>query len=284
VQDRQFFFKNPVADMVAVQSLTASSSSGSSNNVLPTLLMASMLDKSNNQRPRRSHRYVPPPPRPSRSSGFVQSSVGVSSGGFVQAAPVAVPVQGFQGGFSAPATFQGGFVQGSQGGFVQPTFVAPPPPTFVQGGFQGGFSGRSSGFDPRYEEERDDPLKKAVLLSSITSGKINPLTAVAMDRNQGMGAAETVLVSSLGDSASTLVALSGGFGGTSGSSQGGLFGSSSSRGGSSTSNLLQTMVVANALAPKKEGEEKSNDGASTLAAFALLSNMQNSGDDGQGSW
>lgn len=153
---------------------------------------------------------------------------------------------------------------------------------FVQGGYNGpAYPG--DGWGPRYEQrDNNDPLKKVVLLSGVTSGQINPLTAVAMDRNNGMSAADTALVSSLGDGASTVVALSGGLGGRSGS--GGLFGGSGGS-GSSSSNLLTTMVVANALTPKTSTTAKKtqdNSAATSLATFALLSKMQDNHDDYHG--
>jgi len=193
-----------------------------------------------------------------------------------------------QGGFqSAPVqTFQGGF----QSAPVQ-TWQAAPAQTF-QGGFVSsprhsgfGFGGEDYGYDDG--QSQDDSLKKVVLLSSLSSGQVNPVTAVALDRNKGMSAADTALVSSLGSGVSTALALTGGFGGNGGSQGGGLFGNSGSGGlfgnsGSSSNNLLKTVVVAQALAPKStDSKSKSNSAASSLAAFALLSNMQGNNNNNQ---
>jgi len=142
-------------------------------------------------------------------------------------------------------------------------------PVMVQGGFQG-----SSRYSSRYgqgsdDDQESDPLKKAILLNGVTSGKINAAAAVALDRNSGMSATDTAIVSSMGNGMATVAALGGLDGGS--SSSGGLFGSS--HGGSSGGNFLHTMVLANALSPSSSS---SDNGMGNLATFALLSNM---GDD-----
>jgi len=109
-----------------------------------------------------------------------------------------------------------------------------------------------------------------VLLTGVTSGKVNPLAAVAMDRNQGMSAVDTALVSSMGNNGlSTLVALNGGLGASSNNGGQGLFG-----GSSSTNNLVSTMVVANALAPQSS---TTNNAATNVATLALLSQDNGNG-------
>jgi hypothetical protein len=153
----------------------------------------------------------------------------------------------------------------------QPVMVQQAP-VMVQGGFQGSFAPPRYSSSSRYgqgydDDEESDPLKKAILLSGVTSGKINAAAAVALDRNSGMSATDTAIVSSMGNGMATVAAL-GGL--DSRGSSGGLFGSS--RGGSSSSNLLQTMVMANALSPSSSND----NGFGNLATFALFSNM---GDD-----
>jgi len=177
---------------------------------------------------------------------------------------------------SAPVqTFQPQF----QGGFQSQTWQ-PAPQQFVSAPRQQrssfGFGGDDYGYDDG--QSQDDSMKKVVLLSSLSSGQVNPMTAVALDRNKGMSAADTALVSSMGNGVSTALALTGGFGGS--GSQGGLFGNSGGGGlfgnsGGGSSSLLKTVVVAQALAPKTDSKSKtSSSAASNLATFALLSNMQ----------
>jgi hypothetical protein len=158
---------------------------------------------------------------------------------------------------SAGPVFQGSV----DGGFAS---YPPAPPAYTDYEYHYGPSyGPPSRYGPpRYEEPREDPLKKIVLLSGMASGKINPLTAVAINQNQGMSAADTALVSSMGNNGlTTAIALTGGFSG--GNGQSGLFGGDSH--GGSNNNMLQTLVVANALSPEGGGDQT----GSTLGAIAL---------------
>lgn len=164
------------------------------------------------------------------------------------------------------------------------TFVDFPPPPPVSFHSSHGSSSQQR-FGPQYgpqygHQEQEDPLKKVVLLSGMASGKINPLAAVAMDRNQGMSAMDTVLVSSMGNNGlTTALALSGGLGGSgSGSGSQSLFGNS--RGGQNS--MLQTMVLANALAPKNDDDDddNNNDAFGSLATIALLSKTMGGHNDG----
>jgi len=170
----------------------------------------------------------------------------------VQTVPVQmVPVQTMpMQQFSAPAPVM------MQGGFQQ---RMPPPPRYSHG----------SGYD--YDNGDSSSLKKAVILSGVTSGKLNPVTAVAMDRNNGMSATDTAIASSLGNGFATVAAMGGLDSHSSSSSGGGMFGGN---------NLLSTMVVANALSPSsssnsKDNNNNNNNAFGSLATIALLSNMDN---------
>jgi len=144
-----------------------------------------------------------------------------------------------------------------------------PPPHYAQ----------RSGYD--YSDNYDDnsdTLKKAVLLSGVSSGKLNPVTAVALS-NSHMSTTDTAVATSLGNGFATVAALGAENG------QGGLFGSSSGGGssngfsGGSNGGLLNTLVVANALSPSSSS---SNNAASNIATFALLSGMQNNNNNDNG--
>jgi len=117
-----------------------------------------------------------------------------------------------------------------------------------------------------YGNNNEDPLKKLVLLNGVTSGTVDPLAAVVMDKNKGLSGTDTILMSSLGNSGSsdtaTMLALSGGLGG--------------GRGGGGSS-VASTLLMANALAPKKDGESSSsgNSALNTLAMASMFSNNGN---------
>lgn len=113
-------------------------------------------------------------------------------------------------------------------------------------------------------------MKKLILLNGVTSGTVNPLAAVAMDGNKRMSGTDALVVSSLGNSnAATMLAFSGGFGGNSGSGGG---------------NAMNTLLMASALQPKKDGDSSSgsDNTLNTLATMSVLGGMSNNGGNGNG--
>jgi len=255
LQERSFFVKDPLLDAAILSTMAPKSSdtksSSSSSDLTNTLLLASVLNNNgnngnnNNQRPssRRNPRYRGSsqpqyaPPQFAQPPQYVQASVSTQ--------------------FSAPPPQPQYFAPAPQPQYApapQPQYA--PAPQYAQRGYQDSY-----GYDSHYDTQREDPLKKMVLLSGVTSGKVNPLAAVAMDNNKGMSTTDAVVISSLGNSpTSTLLAMSGGLGGGS-SSGGSMFGG----------NALATLAVAGALTPQKDSKDTSSSSTNMLTTLATLS-------------
>jgi len=86
----------------------------------------------------------------------------------------------------------------SSGGH-KPTPSSSVLPLLLLSGALGG--GNNLFGQPYYDQygNYQDPTKKAILLSGLASGTVNPVTAVALDRNPAMTTKDTLVASALGN-------------------------------------------------------------------------------------
>jgi len=247
-QERSLIFENPVLDVLAMQALAPKPKAGeegaatsSSSDMTNTLLMASMFSSSNGGGGLFGGQQQQRPRRSSRQ-------------------PQYAPQYGQpQYGASMSTQFGSSSRYGSQPQYFQsqPQYAPPQRSSYNDDSYYYDSGRGYNGYGNQRQQE--DPLKKMVILQGVTSGSVSPFAAVAMDNNKGVSSTDALVMSSMGQSPLTNMMAMGAFGG----------GSSNGMGGSGA---LQTLMVANALSPKKEGEAEKNP-LSTLATVAMLGGM-----------
>jgi hypothetical protein len=217
--------------------------------------MASVLNSGNNNQQKR----LPPRRQYTQAPQYVQTGpqyIQASGPQYVQASGPQYVQSSVSTQFAPVQTFQ-----------QQPQYFAPAPqPRYAP---QRSYHNDGYGYDSG--SQREDPLKKMVLLNGVMSGNVNPMAAVALDNNKKMSSTDALVVSSMGNTPlSTMLAVGAGGSGSGGSG-----------------NMLATLAVANALAPKSSSSASTsastNSNSNTLNTLATLSVLgQSSGSQSSG--